>query len=101
MILINIAMQAISNLYITITTILQINSSIDGLRDDNESLVMKLIAGQLDPNDYQTYYGIFSGAISALESSKDFNLACVASIISVLIILMDFIARPLEKLEHQ
>lgn len=66
MILINIAMQAISNLYITITTIQLINSFIDQLRADNQSLLLKVIANQLDPQDYQTYYGIFSGAISAL-----------------------------------
>jgi len=35
MILINIAMQAISNLYITITTINLINAFIDQLRADN------------------------------------------------------------------
>lgn len=62
---------------------------------------MNYIERQIDQNDYVNSYNIFSGAISALETSKDFNLACIASIISVLIILMDFIARPLEKLEHQ
>lgn len=44
MILINIAMQAISNLYITITTIQLINSFIDELRDNNQSLMLKVIA---------------------------------------------------------
>jgi len=67
MILINIAMQAISNLYGTITTIQTINSFIDILTADNEQLMLQVINKQLDPNDYQAYYDlIYRESISAL-----------------------------------
>ncbi len=82
MILINIVIQAGSNLYLTVSTIQSINQSMDFLRDQNQANLLELIANSISQNEYEGSYEVYSSAITALEGSKDFSLAYIASIIS-------------------
>lgn len=56
---------------------------------------MQLIDKNITENDYAYFYQVLSDTQAALETAKDFSLACIASVISLLLILMDLIRRPL------
>jgi len=50
---------------------------------------------------YEAIYKALTLNISAFETAKDYALASLASIIAVLIILIDMIGRPFEKQEQK
>ena len=54
----------------------------------------------LSVDQYDSIYKALTSNISAFETAKDYALASLASIIAVLIILIDMIGRPFEKQEQ-
>ena len=95
MIMVVILLKAGSNLQSNIGMINSNNYISDKISEAQHEILVQFMTGKISLNDYNTKYILFSGFQSRLDTAKDFMLACVASIIAQLTIMIDLIFRPM------
>lgn len=69
------------------------------MEDFYKEITVDLIQGNIKIDDFNDAYDDIHEFGAAYETAKDFILASLASIIAVLLIMMDLIGRPFEKVE--
>lgn len=94
LLIVNIILQAAANLYLTVFYIQTFKGGLDDVEDQNTEITTDLISHEISPDQFNELYEELHSLSASYELAKDFILASLASIIAVLLIMMDLIGRP-------